>query len=280
MAYPFDISIYIDTYMPKFAANLTLLFPELTFMDRFAAAADAGFTGIEVLFPYDHSAVDVLSRLRRHKLDFVSMNAPPPNYTGRPRGFAAVVGGELNFRRDFQRAIRVANAMGAQNVQIMAGAGTGAEAHTTMVENLRWATAELAGSAIKLTIEPKSTRDVTGYFLSDLGQAIDLIAEVDAPNLGLQFDTYHIAAIAGDVIAAWNRCRHLVSHVQIASYPERAEPDMGEMSLWDFFNQIDADGYDGWVSAEYAPRGTTEQGLGWLRGQMPNTASRGGRALA
>ncbi|ARO14827.1 hydroxypyruvate isomerase [Ketogulonicigenium robustum] len=234
-------------------------------MDRFAAASAAGFKGVEILFPYEYSAVEVLSRLRQYKMDLVAMNAPPPNYTGRPRGFAAVPGGEMNFRRDFQRALRVANAMGALRIQVMAGAADGDVAHATMVDNLRWACAEVANLPVRLTIEPKSREDVAGYFLNDLGRADAIIAEVGADNLGLQFDTYHVAAIAGSVIDAWKAYGHLVSHVQVASYPERAEPAGEGFDDKAFFDLLDADGYDGWVSGEYIPARSTEMGLDWLR---------------
>ena len=168
--------------MPKFAANLTFLFKELPFLERFEAAADAGFDAVEVLFPYDDAATEVVRRLNRSGLPMVLINTPPPNYTGGERGFAAVPGSEERFRRDFKRTMRYAERLKPQHVHIMAGAASGPQARETFVENLRWATSEAPSQS--LTIEPINQIDMPGYYLSDFQLAATTIAAVGAPNLG------------------------------------------------------------------------------------------------
>ena len=248
--------------MPKFCANLTWLFTELPFLDRFAAAKDAGFDAVEVLFPYDVNAQDVVAQLARYELRMALINCPPPNYTGAEPGWAAVPALQDRFRSDFNRAVRYARTLGAAHVHIMAGTATGDAARTTFIENLRWAAA--AAPTQSLTIEPINPVDMPGYFLNDFNLATDVIAAVNAPNVGLQFDAYHAARITGDVMGTWGRVRDSVVHVQVAQMPARSEPDAGEIDYPAFFERLDADGYDGWVSGEYKPQAQTTQGLGWI----------------
>ena len=247
--------------MPKFCANLSMLFGEYPLLERFGAARGSGFKAVEVLFPYDDPVPDILAMLSRNELDLALINCPPPNYTGGARGFAAVEGSR--FQQDFRRALRYAKALGATHLHIMAGVASGSRARTTFVENLRWA----AGFAPdqSLTIEPINPEDMPGYFLNDFDLACDVIREVDAPNLRLQFDAYHAQKITGDVLATWSKCRDLVVHVQVGQTPNRSEPDAGEIDYPDFFNQLDKDGYKGWVSGEYTPAGRTDEGLSWTR---------------
>jgi 2-dehydrotetronate isomerase len=249
--------------MPRFAANLTFLFPELPPLDRVAAARAAGFAGVEILFPYDDPAPLLLDRLDAAQLPLVLINGPPPNYTGGARGFAAVPGDEGRFRHDLRRATRVAATLGAQHVHLMAGVAEGEAARRALVENLRWACA--AAPRQSFTIEPINRDDLPGYFLADFGLALEVIAEVGAPNLGLQFDAYHAQRITGDVMATWDRCRAAVRHVQIAGAPDRAEPIGGDYDVPAFLARLDADGYRGWVAAEYNPAGRTAAGLSWMR---------------
>lgn len=244
--------------MPRFCANLSMLFTELPFLDRFAAASVAGFAGVEVLFPYDDPVPEILDRLDRTGLPLVLMNCPPPNYTGGPRGFAAVPGLEDRFRTDFRRAARYAATLGAQHLHVMAGATDAPEARATFVANLAWATS--AAPKLSLTIEPINRHDMPGYHLADYGLALDILAEVGAPNLHLQFDSYHAQRITGDVLGTWDRVRPHVAHVQVGGYGSRHEPDDPG-----FLARLDADGYAGWVSGEYNPRGRTEDGLGWIK---------------
>jgi len=250
--------------MPRFAANLTLLFRELPFFDRFEAAAEAGFTGVEVLFPYDDAAGEITRRLRAHGLKMVLINAPPPNWAGGERGFAAVPGGEARFRHDFKRAMRFAEALGALHLHIMAGKAEGTAARQVFVDNLRWA-AEHAPTQ-SLTIEPINPLDMPGYFLNDFYQAAEILDEVGASNVNLQFDMYHAQMITGDGMAVWERHGRRARHIQVGGYPGRHEPVAGEIDYPAFFARLDAEGYAGWVSGEYNPAGRTEDGLGWIRG--------------
>lgn len=244
--------------MPRFCANLSMLFAELPLLDRFGAARAAGFEAVEILFPYDEPAPLILERLDATGLPLALINCPPPNYAGGPRGFAAVPGHEGRFRSDFRRAARYAAALGARHVHVMAGAAEGEAARATLARNLAWAAA--AAPSLSLTIEPINRHDMPGYFLSDYGLALDILGEVAAPNLRLQFDAYHAWRITGDVMGTWERVRGQVVHVQVAGYEGRHEPDDRP-----FLDRLDADGYRGWVSAEYLPRGRTGDGLGWMR---------------
>jgi 2-dehydrotetronate isomerase len=248
--------------MPRFAANLTTLFTELPLTERFAAAARAGFKGVEVLFPYDDPVPALLDLIQANGLTLVLINAPPPNYTERPRGFAAVPGGQARFRQDFTRALRVARLLRAQHLHLMSGVASGPEAQATLIQNLRWAAAEAPDQS--LTIEPINPVDMPGYFLNDFALALEVLDQVAAPNLHLQFDAYHAQRITGDVMATWAQCQPHVAHVQIAGVPGRHEPTGGDINWPAFFARLDRDGYKGWVSAEYFPASTTEQGLGWL----------------
>lgn len=249
--------------MPRFAANLTLLFPELPLMERFAAAKAAGFDGVEVLFPYDESAQAMRDQLVIHGLAFVLQNTPPPNWTGGERGFAAIPGLQDRFRRDFDRCLRFADVLKPQVIHVMSGVTDHPGAQATFVANLRWAAAR-AGKR-RLTIEPINNHDMPGYWLNHFDRAAAVLDEVAAPNLALQFDAYHAHRIAGDVMAAWRQHGHRAAHVQIAGFPGRHEPAGGDIDYPAFFARLDTDGYAGWVSAEYNPRAATAAGLGWLR---------------
>ncbi|GGF57907.1 hydroxypyruvate isomerase [Paracoccus acridae] len=248
--------------MPRFAANLTMLFTELPMLERFAAAADAGFQGVEILFPYDIPARDLSRAAIAAGLEFVLMNTPPPNWAGGPRGFAAEPGREDRFRSDFDRALRFAEALRARHVHIMAGYAEGPDARATFTRNLAWA-ADRAPH-VSLMIEPLNPMDQPGYFLADFDLAAEIIAQVGAPNLGLQFDSYHAQLITGDAMEVWRRHGGIVRHVQIAGVPGRHEPTGGMIDYPGFFAALDQSGYKGWVSAEYNPRALTAQGLGWL----------------
>jgi len=249
--------------MPRFAANLTFLFKELPFLERFEAAANAGFEGVEVLFPYDDAASEIIRHLKRSGLPLVLMNTPPPNWTGGERGFAAVPGGEERFRRDFKRAMRFAGQLKPQHIHIMAGKAEGPAARDTFIKNLAWAAAEAPKQS--LTIEPINPVDMPGYFLSDFELAAVVLAEVNAPNLGLQFDAYHAQIITGNAARAWQTYQHLVRHVQVAGVPGRAEPEKGKIDYPAFFAAVDASDYTGFVSGEYNPSGRTEAGLAWIK---------------
>jgi 2-dehydrotetronate isomerase len=248
--------------MPKFAANLTTLFTEAPLLDRFNAARRAGFHGVEVLFPYEHAARVVEDRLIGNDLTLVLMNGPPPNYTERPRGFAAVPGGGALFQQDFVRALRYAKALRSTHLHLMAGVAEGAEAKATMIANLRWAAAHAPEQS--LTIEPINPVSMPGYFLNDFDLALEILAAVDAPNLRLQFDVFHAHKITGDVFGTWAKVRAHVAHVQVGGLPDRHEPVRGPVDYPKFFKQLDAEGYAGWVGGEYHPAKRTEEGLKWM----------------
>lgn len=250
--------------MPRFAANLSLLFKEYPFLERFAAARQAGFDAVEALFPYDVSGTEIKAALRQSELDLVLINTPPPNWTGGNRGFAAIPGGQERFRHDFKRALRYADVLGAQHLHIMAGKAQGAVAKDVFIRNLAWAAEQAPNQS--LTIEPINTYDIPGYFLDSFDLAAEVLDAVNAPNLALQFDAYHAFMITGDTMATWQAHGHRAVHVQIAGVPGRHEPLDGDIPYPEFFVRLDRDGYAGRVSAEYHPSGRTEDGLGWLHG--------------
>ncbi|MEL7099167.1 MAG: TIM barrel protein [Pseudomonadota bacterium] len=252
--------------MPRFAANISLLWPDLPYLDRFDAAAEAGFKGVEVLFPYDAPAPETQAALQANDLAFVLLNAPGPNYTGgSDRGFAAMPEMQKRFAYDMRRAFRYAEALGAEVLHIMAGAAQGAEAHACFVQNLATAAAQ-APEGLTLTIEPLNQHDQPGYFLSDFDLACDIIEEVAAPNLGLQYDSYHAARIHGDPLAVFERCRPYIRHIQIGDAPDRSAPGTGTIDFPALFAAIDASGYTGWTAAEFHPKGRTDKELGWMKG--------------
>ncbi|MEP1767102.1 MAG: TIM barrel protein [Sulfitobacter sp.] len=246
----------------KAAANLSHLWPELPYLDRFVAAADAGFEGVEVLFPYDVPAKDTQRALLRGGLQMVLINAPPPNYTGGLRGFAAVAGSEARFAHDIRRACRYAQELRVPMIHVMSGAASGAQAKATMITNLRHA-AQTAPEGIVLTLEPLCPQAQPDYFLNDYALAADIIAAVDAPNLALQFDSFHAQMIHGDAVAVYEQYRDIIVHVQVGDTPERGAPLTGKVDFPALFEALRANGYDGWVSGEYTPVGGTETTLNW-----------------
>ena len=254
--------------MPRFSANLTFLFNELPLLERPAAAKAAGFAGVEILFPYEEPAALIAEVARLAGTPVLLINAPPPNWSGGARGYAAVPGGEAQFEKDFHRALRFAEVLKTRHLHLMAGIGAGSEAHAAFVRNLRWAAGRAPGQS--LVIEPVNASDTPGYFLNDFHQAMDILAEVGVPNLGLLFDSYHAQMIHGDVPALWQLCRARVAHVQIGGGPGRSEPDRSEIDYPAFFALLDEGGYDGWVGAEYRPSGATGEGLAWLRRALRN----------
>jgi hydroxypyruvate isomerase len=250
--------------MPRFAANLSMLFTEVPLLDRFAAAKQAGFDAVEVLFPYAEAPGEILRRADLLGLTMVLINTPPPDWDQGDRGLAAVPGRQAEFRAEFRRALAYAERLRPRHVHVMAGNARGPEAHETYLANLAWAAAQAPEQS--LTIEPISPIDMPGYFLNDFDLAAEIIAQIDAPNLGLQFDAYHAHRITGDVGLAWQMHGPRARHVQIAGYPGRNEPAGGAIDYPAFFRTLDETGYAGWVSAEYRPAGRTAEGLGWISG--------------
>ncbi|MCL4134031.1 UNVERIFIED_CONTAM: hypothetical protein GTU68_061964 [Idotea baltica] len=250
--------------MPRFAANLTLLFTELPYLDRFDAAASAGFSAVEILFPYDVPAKDTRRALLRNGLDLILINAPPPNYTGGRPGYGAVPGGEGRFEHDVKRALRYAGELRPTFIHIMAGYTKDEAAEATFVRNLQLA-ADLAPEQ-SFTIEPLNPGDQPGYFLDDYALAARILDAVDRPNVGLQYDSYHAEVIHGDALQIWETYKDRVTHVQIGAAPGRSEPGTGPTDFPALFATIDASSYAGWVSAEYhSSTARTEDSLHWLK---------------
>ena len=247
--------------MPRFAANLTYLFTEVAVLDRPRLAAQAGFDGVEMLFPYDQPAKDWATALEG--LPVAAINTPPGSWAMGERGHAAVPGDEGRFRDSFLRAADYAARLGAARVHVMAGVARGPLAEQIFCENMAWAAAQSPDLA--LTIEPLNTDDMPGYFLNDFDQAGRLVDDLGLANLGLQFDLWHAARIHGDPNAVWDRHRSRINHIQIAGFPARSEPGGGGFDIPGLCSELDQAGYDGWVSAEYRPARATVHGLGWLQ---------------
>ena len=255
--------------MPKFAANLSFLFNEMPVMERFAAAAAAGFRGVEYLFPYEEDKDTIACALRDNGLENVLFNLPPGDWAAGERGLGALPGREQDFRDGVSRALDYALAAGTKRLHALAGiVPTDVDrdrCRQTFIANLRYACEQLAPHGITLLIEPINTRDMPGYFLNYQQDAHGLLAEVGAPNLKVQMDFYHAQIMEGDIISTFRRYLSDVGHVQIASVPERHEPDLGELNYPWLFAMMDEAGYDGWIGCEYRPRESTTAGLGWLQ---------------
>ncbi|KWR87929.1 2-oxo-tetronate isomerase [Cupriavidus sp. IDO] len=255
--------------MPRFAANLSMMYNEHAFLDRFAAAAADGFRAVEYLFPYEHPASEIRARLDANGLTQALFNAPPGDWAAGERGVAALPGREADFRDAFGRALEYAGVIGNEKVHVMAGlipAGADrARCRATYLENLAFAASAAAAQGVTVLIEPINTRDMPGYFLNrqDDGQAI--CKEVGASNLKVQFDCYHCQIVEGDLAVKLKRDMAGIGHIQIAGVPDRHEPDLGELNYPYLFDVIDGLGYDGWIGCEYRPRAGTSAGLGWLK---------------
>jgi len=262
--------------MPKFAANLSMLYPELPFLERFEAAARDGFTAVEYLFPYAYEPEELQARLRDNGLRQVLFNAPPGDWDAGERGLACLPGRDDEFRASIQRAVRYAAALDCPRIHVMAGlAPTEAardDLRSTYVRRLGWAAAEAKAAGVDVLIEPINTRDIPRFFLNRQDQAHGVLADVGAENLKVQMDLYHCQIVEGDVAMKIRQYvpTGRVGHVQIAGSPERHEPDVGELNYRYLFEVLDSTGYEGWVGCEYRPRrgavpGGTSAGLGWFR---------------
>ena len=255
--------------MPRFAANLSLLYPEHGFLDRFEAAARDAFEGVEFLFPYAWPAAEITARLRANGLQQVLFNAPPGDWDGGERGLACLPGREAEFREGLQQALRYARDLGCERLHVMAGrvpAGLTRDAvRPTYVANLRWAAALAAREGVRLMIEPINGRDMPGYFLNDFDQAARIVDDIGSSRLGLQFDLWHAARIHGDADAVFARHRDRINHIQIAGFPARNEPGGGGFDLTGLCAALDEGDWPGFVAAEYIPARATVHGLLWLQ---------------
>jgi len=251
--------------MPRFAANLGHLFTERPLIERFSAAAAAGFAAVELQFPYDISPATVRTELAKHGLKPLGVNTPQcPEF-----GLAALPGRERDFAAAFSRALDYVTAIGGTAIHCMAGVVPVNErpaAEKVFVANLSRAVEQAAKANITLLIEPINPRDRPNYFLSHVEHAADLVGKIGAANVRVQFDFYHIQIVGGDLIRRFEKFIPVIGHVQIAAVPTRGEPDEGEINYPAIFAAIDKSGYAGWIGCEYKPRGRTEDGLGWAKG--------------
>ena len=252
--------------MPHFAANLSMMFNEWAFLDRFAAAADQGFTAVEFLFPYDHPPQAIADRLDRHGLTQALFNLPPGNWEAGDRGMAAIPSRREEMQAGLARALPYIAATRVARVHLMSGnADAGDPVSLAAYRDAVQETAEtLAGRNIELLLEPINPRDMPGYFLNNFDRAAALIDALALPNLKLQFDFYHGQIIHGDVTMRFKRMLPIVGHVQVASIPSRHEPDREELNYAFLFEMLDRVGYDKFVGCEYRPEAGTVEGLGWF----------------
>ena len=262
--------------MPRFAANLSLLYTEFDFLDRFEAAAKDGFKAVEFLFPYAFDVREIAARLKANDLQQVLFNAPPGDWDAGERGLACLPAREAEFQSGLGRALDYAAALNCPRIHVMAGllpaGSTATDLQTTYTERLRWAAKQAAGCGVEILIEPINTRNMPGYFLNRQDQAHAVLLEVGAPNLKVQMDLYHCQIVEGDVATKLHQYLPTgsVGHIQIAGVPGRHEPDLGELNYPYLFALLDELGYSGWIGCEYHPArgaqpGGTSAGLSWLK---------------
>ncbi|MBU2146346.1 MAG: hydroxypyruvate isomerase [Alphaproteobacteria bacterium] len=255
--------------MPRFSANLSMLFGEHDFLDRFDAAARAGFKAVEYVGPYDHAPEVVAARLKKNGLEQALFNLPAGNWAAGERGIAVLPDRIAEFRKSVETAITYAKALGCAQVNCLAGiapAGVAsAELEKIFVENLKFAADRLEKAGIKLLIEAINTRDIPGFFLHTSKQALRIIERVSSKNLYFQYDIYHMQVMEGDLARTIEANLDRIAHIQIADNPGRHEPGTGEINYPFLYDHLDRIGYAGWVGAEYKPKAGTEAGLGWFK---------------
>lgn len=255
--------------MPKFAANLTFLFTELPFLDRFQAAKNAGFEAVEYMSPYEFDKHDLKARLVRYGLKQVLHNLPVADWAAGGRGLVIFPERKDEFRNGVSAAIEYAKALGCQKINCLSGIAPEGrdrqELHATAVENLRFAAGELGKHGIKLLIEPINHYDIPRFFLHTVEQAAEILKDVASDNLFIQYDLYHQQRTRGELLATYLAFKERIAHIQLADNPGRNEPGTGEINYFYLFPALAAAGYDGWIGCEYKPKSTTEAGLGWLK---------------
>jgi hydroxypyruvate isomerase len=255
--------------MPKLAANLTMLWNELDFVDRFAAAAKAGFQGVEYLFPYDYDKQRLATELKKHNLTQVLHNLPAGNWAQGERGIGCHADRVREFQEGVDRAIEYATALGCKQVNCLAGIRPANrdpnDARETFIRNLQYAAPRLKAAGIKLLIEAINTRDIPGFFLTSTKQSLDIIKAVGSDNLFVQYDIYHMQIMEGDLARTMEANLALIPHMQLADNPGRNEPGTGEINYGYLLPHIDRIGYKGWIGCEYKPATTTDAGIGWTK---------------
>ena len=253
--------------MPKFAANLTMLFTEHPFLDRFEHAAKAGFKAVEFLFPYAWPAEEIRQRLDANGLTLILHNLPAGDWDAGERGIACLPDRVAEFREGVAKAIVYAQALGVKQLNCLVGKAPAGVAddvlRQTVVENLRFAAAELKKAGLRLLIEPINTFDIPGFYLNRTTQAVSILVEVGADNAFVQYDIYHAQRMEGELAATMQKYLPRIGHIQLADNPGRNEPGTGEINYAFLFAHLDRIGYDGWIGCEYKPATTTEAGLGW-----------------
>jgi hydroxypyruvate isomerase len=255
--------------MPKFSANLSFLYAELPFLDRFAAAAKDGFTAVEYVSPYEETAEDVAATLAAHGLEQALFNLPAGDWAGGERGIGCLPDRVAEFHASIDVAIRYGEALGCRKINCLAGiapAGADpAELGATLVTNLEYAAPRLADAGIKLLLEPINTRDIPGFFVSTTHHAERILDAVGSDNLYIQYDIYHTQVMQGDLVPTYARLSDRIAHIQIADNPGRNEPGTGEINYAFVLPELDRLGYDGFVGCEYKPKAGTSAGLGWMK---------------
>ena len=255
--------------MPRFAANLTLLFNEVAFLDRFAAAAQAGFEAVEFLFPYAYAAQDIRQRLDAHKLRLVLHNLPAGNWDAGERGIACHPDRVDEFRSGVAQGIAYAQALGVNQLNCLAGiAPVGVPddvLRDTLVANLQYAAQAFKGAGLRLLLEPINTFDIPGFYVCRTEQAMSILDAVGADNLFVQYDMYHAQRMEGELAATIAQHLQRIGHMQLADNPGRHEPGTGEINFTFLFDHLDRLGYSGWIGCEYKPTTTTAAGLGWVK---------------
>lgn len=261
--------------MLKFAANLSMLFSEVEFLDRFARAANAGFEHVEYLFPYDYAATEIKSRLDNAGLTQALFNASAGDWAAGERGFAAVVGAENQFRSTIEQALTYAEVLGNERIHVMSGIPSQAQDPAASLEcylkNMQWAAEQAQSADMRLMIEPINNRDMPGYFMNHPELAVKVIEQLNSPSIALQFDFYHTQIICGDIETRLKAYWSYIDHIQIASVPSRNEPDTGELNYSYLFKLLESEGYTGFVGCEYRPAGDTKAGLGWFKSLRVNS---------
>ncbi|SAK78223.1 hydroxypyruvate isomerase [Caballeronia glebae] len=262
--------------MPKFAANLTMMYTEHAFLDRFAAAAKDGFKAVEFLFPYDFASNEIKQRLTDNGLTQALFNAPPGDWAKGERGIASLPGREEEFKASVAKGLEYAAVLGNEKLHVMAGliaSDQPREKHRAVyLKNLEYAASEARKANIGIVIEPINTRDIPGFFLNRQDDAQAICDEIGAPNLQVQFDIYHCQIVEGDIAVKLKRDMKRpnagIGHIQVAGVPERHEPSIGELNYPYLFELIDSLGYEGFIGCEYKPKAGTSEGLGWLKSYL------------
>jgi len=257
------------TKMLRFSANISMLFCERPFPERFAAARAAGFDAVEMQFPYDMPVEDIAAAREAAGIEFVVFNLPVGDMTRGGPGLAAMPGREADFAAAVEEGRRYAQVLAPRNINVLAGWPPAdvprQRCFETLARNLRLAAEVMAGIGVRVTVEAVNTRDRPGYFLTRTDEAVAAIEAADHPNLGLEHDLYHMQIMEGDLIPTLARHCERIAHIQFADTPGRHEPGTGEINFANVFAAIEEMGYDGWLGAEYRPCGRTEDSLGWMQ---------------